>query len=152
MFVRSGSRVGGCVAIAALGLSPLVAACGDDLDHQKALIRDDGPAVLTEAEGRLDSLPYPVADDARCWFDRLPSDSLQVVCGPLTTTATGAGANPGGPPYFYAMSLVELGNPKVTELRLTADEPYQAVLSFENYPVSLFRPDGEKLDPAAAQP
>ena len=141
-------RAAGGIGVATCcALTLLVASCGGRSTGQDRLIRDQGPNVLAEAEGRLEALPYPVSADARCWFDRLPSDILQVACGPLTISTDDLGANPGGPPYFYAMDLVDLGAPDVTRLRLATEQPFRAVLSFEDHPVELFRPDGEKLNP-----
>lgn len=95
---------------------------------------------------QVEQSPFELEPGGRCWFDRLPSDALTVACGPTTDTGPDLAENPGGPPYFVTFALLEAGYPSAGRIELRGENEL-GILSYEAYPVQLFRPDGEKLDP-----
>lgn len=110
-----------------------------------SLSTEEAGAMLAKAEAKMRTRPAEFVPEAKCWFDRLPSGVASVVCGP--TVGPSSETQPElGPPYYSVLGL-DTTQRADGSLRLSLSGSSPTILSFADYPVGLFRPDGEKLRP-----
>jgi hypothetical protein len=111
------------------------------------LTRAEASTLIAEADARIAQVPADFEPESQCWFDRLPSELIDVVCGPIVGSSDLSSQVELGPPFFRVYQLTSTEQDDGSRvLQLGAADDFN-VLSFANYPTSLFRPDGRKLQP-----
>jgi hypothetical protein len=153
------SRSRGVLLLVACAILALFVACGRGTTTSANIVEgpfltdpsggslstEEASAVLAEAEAKMRARPAEFVPEAKCWFDRLPSGVASVVCGPTVDPSSETQPEL-GPPYYSVLGL-DTTQRADGSLRLSLSGMEPTVLSFADYPVDLFRPDGEKLRP-----
>jgi len=111
-----------------------------------SLTVQEAGAILAEAERRMRSRPEEFDPAARCWLDEAPSETVTVVCGPTVGASPYESQIELGPPY-YSVLLLDRTARADGSVELTLSNAAAEIFSFADYPVDLFRPDGETLRP-----
>lgn len=111
-----------------------------------SLSTEEAGTVLAEAEAQMRTRPAEFVPEAKCWFDRLPSEAITVACGPTLEPSSLESQVVLGPPYYGVWPLQKTTRADGSAT-LTLPDEETGILSFADYPVDLFRPDGETLRP-----
>ena len=119
---------------------------GEIRDSRGSMPKAEAAAILVEAEAAIAATSIRPEAGFRCWFDRIPSGSLRIPCGPVEHHFPDP-VNGRGPPFYAILQIEPVGDDDTdTTFRLVVpDSPW--VRSFADYPVDLFRPDGQRIRP-----
>jgi hypothetical protein len=111
-----------------------------------SLSKAEAIELLDQAEAAVGAIDIRQEPGFRCWFDRIPSGSLTVPCGPVDPGSSVVIM--GGPPPYYVVLHIEPvedeGTGKSFGL-VVPDSP--GIFSYADHPADLFRPDGERIRP-----
>jgi hypothetical protein len=125
---------GGCTSI------------GEIRELRGSLSKAEATEILDQAEAAAAATGVRPEAAFRCWFDRIPSGSLRVPCGPVE--ADSSDAVMGGPPPYFLILHIEPVEDEGAETSFRLVVPASpAIDSLADYPVDLFRPDGERIRP-----
>ena len=119
---------------------------GEVRELRGSMSKAEAAAILDQAEAAIAATNIRPEAGFQCWFDRIPSGSLRVPCGPVQHDFPDP-VNGRGPP-FYAILHIEPVDDEGTDTSFRLVVPGSlAVRSFADYPVDLFRPDGQRIRP-----
>jgi hypothetical protein len=119
---------------------------GEVRELRGSMSKAEAAAILDQAEAAIAATSIRPEAGFQCWFDRIPSGSLRVPCGPVQADASDAVM--GGPPPYFLILHIEPVEDEGAEASFRLVVPDSPVIdSLADYPVDLFRPGGERMRP-----